>query len=130
MFCPKCGYKNDDAAFACKGCGVALQEPRAQTEKKESAQGNQAANGHKVLIILGIVLIALMVLAIVIFLLGALVFFALGEGKYFVGYVMLNGYFPVINTLFGLDYLMMALGSIGIPILTAGLIWKAIAKKQ
>lgn len=130
MFCPKCGHKNDDAAFACMGCGVALQKNNAQTENKKSAQGNQATNGPKVLIVLGIVLADLMVLAIVIFLLWALIFVALGVGSYFVRYVMLDGYFPVINTLFELDYLMMALGSIGIPIWTAGLIWKAIAKKQ
>ena len=82
------------------------------------------------MITLGIVLTALMVLAIIIFFLGALAFAVLGESRYFMGYVMLNGYFPAINTLFRLDYLMMALGSIGIPILTAGFIWKAIAKKQ
>ena len=130
MFCPKCGHKNDDAAFACMGCGVALQETRVQTGSKKTTENNQATKGPKVLITLGIVLTALMVLAIVIFLLGALIFVALGEGRYFVRYVMLDGYFPVINTLFVLDYLMMALGSIGIPILTAGFIWKAIAKKQ
>ena len=130
MFCPKCGHKNDDAAFACVGCGVALQETRVQTGSKKTTENNQATKGPKVLITLGIVLTALMVLAIIIFLLGALIFVALGESRYFVGYVMLKGYLPVINTLFRLDYLMMALGSAGIPILTAGFIWKAIAKKQ
>ena len=130
MFCPKCGHKNDDAAFACVGCGVALQETRVQTGSKKTTENNQATKGPKVLITLGIVLTALMVLAIIIFFLGALAFEVLGQSRYFMGYVMLNGYFPAINTLFRLDYLMMALGSAGIPILTAGFIWKAIAKKQ
>ena len=130
MFCPKCGYKNDDAAFACLGCGVALQETRVQTGRKKTTENSQATKGPKVLITLGIVLTALMVLAIIIFFLGALVFAVLGESRYFMRYVMLEGYFSVINTLFMLDYLMMALGSAGIPILIAGFIWKAIAKKQ
>ena len=130
MFCSKCGHKNDDAAPFCTGCGVALQESRTVAKNKKPSQGNQTKSGPRVLIILGIALTALMLLAIVIFCLGAGIFSVLGESRYFAGYVMLKGYYPSVNFLFLLDYLMMAIGSIGVPILIAGCIWRAVDKKK
>ena len=129
MFCKKCGKEILDDAVICVHCGCSTQDNKAALTNTNDAPST-GTKGPKVLITLGIVLTALMVLAIIIFFLGALAFAVLGESRYFMGYVMLNGYFPAINTLFRLDYLMVALGSAGIPILTAGFIWKAIAKKQ
>ena len=130
MFCSKCGYKNDDAAAFCNGCGAALSVVPAQAEVRKPRQDQgPAPKGPKILIVVGIILTALLALSIVTFIFGAFIFEILGEGRYFDDYVVLDGYFPIVNLMFLLDYMMMAVGCVGIPVLIAGIIWKSVANK-
>ena len=80
----------------------------------------------KILIILGIALCALVVLGLLIFGVGFVLFAVLDELEYFAGYVALCGYFPVVNIMFLLDYLLMGVGALGIPTLIVGVILKSI----
>lgn len=80
----------------------------------------------KILTILGIFLCALMVLGLLIFVVGLVLFAMLDELEYFAGYVALCGYFPVVNIMFLLDYLLMGVGALGIPVLIVGIILKSI----
>ena len=82
----------------------------------------------RTLTILGICLCILLAVAVGIFILGMLAFIALGEQRYFAGYVALKGYFPIVNLMFLLDYISMGVGSLGIPTLIVGLILKGIGK--
>ena len=133
MFCSKCGRNNDDTASFCNGCGAVLQVTQKQIDNQKPYGSNQsqtaAKKGPKILIIVGIVLTALMLLGIAIFFFGAVIFEILGESRYFAGYVALDGYFGIVNFMFLLDYLTMAIGSVGVPVLVAGFIWKVLATK-
>jgi hypothetical protein len=80
----------------------------------------------KVLIILGAALCALLFLSLIIFVFGFFMFVVLGEERYFVDYVCLDGYYPFVTLLFMLDYFCAFIGCLGIPVLTAGLIVKAL----
>ena len=83
----------------------------------------------KVLTILGICLCILLAISLLTFGFGLFAFVALGEERYFAQYVTLNGYFPIVNFMFLLDYLCMGIGFLGIPTLVTGLILKNVAKK-
>ena len=47
----------------------------------------------KILTVVGILLTAVLVLAIMIFMFGAIIFVIVGEGEWFPRYVVLNGYY-------------------------------------
>lgn len=80
----------------------------------------------KILVILGIVLCALVALGMLIFGVGFVLFAVLDQLEYFAGYVALCGYYPVVNIMFLLDYALMGLGCLGIPVLVTGVILKSI----
>ena len=84
----------------------------------------------KILTVVGILLTAVLVLAIMIFMFGAIIFVIVGEGEWFPRYVVLNGYYTIINVMFFLDYFAMSIGSLGIPMLIAGIVLSNIGKSK
>ena len=55
----------------------------------------------------------LLITGMSILILGAFMFIVLGESQYFMQYMILSGYYSAVNTLFILDYICIAIGSIG-----------------
>ena len=84
----------------------------------------------KILTIVGILLTAVLVLAIMTFMFGACMFFIVGEGDWFPRYVALNGYYGIINMMFLLDYIALLIGSYGILFLIPGIILSVIGKSK
>ena len=77
------------------------------------------------MIVVGTIFTVMFVFAVLLLCFGALMFQILGEGKYFTRYLALNGYYPFLNVVFLLDYLMMGIGSLGIPFLLVGFVTKS-----
>ena len=84
----------------------------------------------KILTVVGILLTAVLVLAIMIFMFGAIIFVIVGEGEWFPRYVVLDGYYTIINVMFFLDYFAMSIGSLGVPMLIAGIVLSSIGKSK
>lgn len=84
----------------------------------------------KILLILAAALAILFVTCIAIFFLGMIIFVLLGEERYFAGYVALNGYFPIINMMFLLDYVGIFLGSLALPSAVVGAILAVVSKSK
>ena len=55
----------------------------------------------------------LLIIGMSIFIFGAVMFLILDESRYFFQYVMLSGHYSAVNMLFILDYIFIAIGSIG-----------------
>lgn len=88
----------------------------------------------KILTFIGAVLLMIELIAISTFAFGAVAFWALYQGEYFAGYVVLNGYYPGINLLFLLDYFAIMFGSWGsvfvIPGMLLWMIGSSIKKRR
>lgn len=84
----------------------------------------------KILTIIGAILAGIEIVAYAVLLFGVFAFFALGEGEYLAEYLVLRGYYPIINLMFFADYLAASIGSMGFPMLVPGIILLAIGKSR
>lgn len=78
----------------------------------------------KLLIAAGALLCALLVLSCVTYIVGADLFILFDSGTYFGQYLALEGNYFLVNLLFVINYLVSAIGCLGIPVLIAGLVAK------
>lgn len=78
----------------------------------------------KLLIAAGALLCALLVLSCVTYIVGADLFILFDSGRYFSEYLALDGSYFLVNLLFVINYLVSAVGCLGVPVLIAGLVAK------
>ncbi len=80
----------------------------------------------KLLIAAGALLCALLVLSCVTYIVGADLFILFDSRVYFGYYLALEGDLFLVNLLFVINYLVSALGCLGVPVLIAGLVAKEL----
>ena len=78
----------------------------------------------KLLIAAGALLCALLVLSCVTYIVGADLFILFDSGSFFGRYFALDGDYFLVNLLFVINYLVSAVGCLGVPVLIAGLVAK------
>ena len=84
----------------------------------------------KIMFILAAALAIMFLACIAIFFLGWVIFILLGEERYFARYVVLNGYYPIVNLMFLLDYIGLFLGSWALPSAVVGAILAVISQNK
>lgn len=111
--CPSCGtsdFKVENGYYVCQICGnqTAVEKPQSVPERTAQTvkPGNVGVNEQNIFT-------KLLIAGMSILIFGAFMFMLLGETRYFIGYIMLSGYYSMINTLFVLDYICIAIGAIG-----------------
>ena len=80
----------------------------------------------KILIAAGVLLCAALVLSCVTYIVGADLFILFDSGDYFGYYLALEGEFFLVNLLFVINYLVSAVGCLGVPVLIAGFVAKEL----
>ena len=80
--------------------------------------------------VVGGLLLAVWIFAVLFFAFGFVMFLALDEVDYFLDYVVLNGYYAWVNILFIIDYILLFIGSPGLLVLIVGIVLAVIGAKK
>lgn len=46
MFCPNCGYKNDEGSRFCESCGSSMEQPKPASNSAQSGQYDYQSNAN------------------------------------------------------------------------------------
>lgn len=80
----------------------------------------------KVLIVTGIFMCVAWAIGLCMFVFGLFAFVMVGEQEYFSEYVALQGDYAIVNVMFVLDYILIGIGSLGLPTLAVGFLRKIL----
>ena len=80
----------------------------------------------KVLIVTGIFMCVAWAIGLSMFVFGLFAFVMVGEQEYFSEYVALQGDYAIVNVMFVLDYILIGIGSLGLPTLAVGFLRKIL----